>query len=123
MIRVLIAGLGNMGLSHALAHHHHPDAEIVGLVNRSGKVDHPDLAAYPAFDDFETALTQTKPDLAVIATYTDTHANYAVAAMGEKGIAHLIHILTEDLISCMGQMGISALDDAAAQLIAPGTGK
>ena len=28
MTRVLIAGLGNMGLSHALAHHHYPDAEI-----------------------------------------------------------------------------------------------
>ena len=81
MTRVLIAGLGNMGLSHALAHHHHPDAEIVGLVNRSGSVDHPDLATYPAFDDFETALADTKPDLAVIATYTDTHADYAVAAM------------------------------------------
>ena len=35
-MRVLIAGLGNMGLSHALAHHRHPEAEIVGLVNRSG---------------------------------------------------------------------------------------
>ena len=34
-IRVLIAGLGNMGLSHALAHHSLPDSEIVGLVNRS----------------------------------------------------------------------------------------
>ena len=33
------------------------------------------------------------------------------------------HILTEDLIYCMGQMGISALDDAAAQLIRPATGK
>ncbi len=34
-MKVLIAGLGNMGRSHALAHHHHPDAQIVGLVNRS----------------------------------------------------------------------------------------
>ena len=34
-MRVLVAGLGNMGRSHALAHHHHPDAQIVGLVNRS----------------------------------------------------------------------------------------
>ncbi|WP_424970835.1 Gfo/Idh/MocA family protein [Dinoroseobacter sp. S76] len=81
MIRVLVAGLGNMGLSHALAHHHHPEAQIVGLVNRSGEVDHPDLASYPIFTDFETALTETAPDLAVIATYTDTHADYAVAAM------------------------------------------
>ncbi len=81
MIRVLVAGLGNMGLSHALAHHHHPEAEIVGLVNRSGEVSHPDLAAYPAFSDFKTALAETTPDLAVIATYTDTHLDYACKAM------------------------------------------
>ena len=80
-MRVLIAGLGNMGLSHALAHHHHPDAEIVGLVNRSGTCDHPDLARYPVFDDFARALATTTPDLAVIATYSDSHADYAVAAM------------------------------------------
>jgi len=87
MTRVLIAGLGNMGLSHALAHHHHEGAEIVGLVNRSGSIAHPDLAAYPVFTDFHAALAQTKPDLAVIATYTDTHADYAIAAM-EQG-AHV----------------------------------
>nr|WP_170541821.1 Gfo/Idh/MocA family oxidoreductase [Ruegeria arenilitoris] len=81
MIRVLIAGLGNMGLSHALAHHHHPDAQIVGLVNRSGTVDHPDLQGYPVFTDFHTALADTSPDLAVIATYSDSHADYACAAM------------------------------------------
>lgn len=81
MTRVLIAGLGNMGLSHALAHHAHPDAEIVALVNRTGKVDHPDLSGYPAFADFHEALATTKPDLVVIATYTDTHVPYACAAM------------------------------------------
>lgn len=81
MIRVLIAGLGNMGLSHALAHHAHPEADIVGLVNRSGRVDHPDLAGYTVYTDFAEALTATRPDLAVIATYTDTHAEYAIAAM------------------------------------------
>ncbi|WP_204115321.1 Gfo/Idh/MocA family protein [Shimia biformata] len=81
MTRVLIAGLGNMGLSHALAHHHHRDSTIVGLVNRSGKVDHPDLAQYPAFSDFHSALADTKPDLVVVATYSDSHATYAIAAM------------------------------------------
>ncbi len=34
-IRVLVAGLGNMGRSHALAYHNNPGFEIVGLVNRS----------------------------------------------------------------------------------------
>lgn len=81
MTRVLIAGLGNMGLSHALAHHLHPDAQIVGLVNRSGRVDHPDLTRYPVYSSFEAALTETKPDLVVIATYSDSHADYACAAM------------------------------------------
>ncbi len=80
-MRVLIAGLGNMGRSHALAHHADPRSQIVGLVNRS-TVDLPDaLADYPLFDDFEAALAQTKPDLVVVATYTDTHAGYAIAAM------------------------------------------
>ncbi|NKX37913.1 Gfo/Idh/MocA family oxidoreductase [Rhodobacteraceae bacterium R_SAG4] len=81
MTRVLIAGLGNMGLSHALAHHKEDGAEIVGLVNRSGQVDHPDLQGYPVFTDFHAALNDTKPDLVVVATYSDSHADYAVAAM------------------------------------------
>lgn len=34
-IRVLVVGLGNMGLSHALAYHHNDGFEIIGLVNRS----------------------------------------------------------------------------------------
>tara|TARA_R110002072_G_scaffold41779_4_gene116845 strand:- start:376 stop:1404 length:1029 start_codon:yes stop_codon:yes gene_type:complete len=80
-MRVLIAGLGNMGLSHALAHHAHPDAEIVGLVNRSGTVSHADLQGYPVFTDYHVALAQTKPDLVCIATYSDSHAAYAIAAM------------------------------------------
>lgn len=80
MTRVIIAGLGNMGLSHALAHHHHPDAEIVGLVNRS-PVDLPrELSGYPLYKSFDEALA-VKPDLAVIATYTDSHVDFACAAM------------------------------------------
>lgn len=81
MTRVLVAGLGNMGLAHALAHHHHPRSEIVGLVNRSGSTDHPELAGYPVFSDYYSALSKTSPDLVVIATYSDSHADYAVAAM------------------------------------------
>ncbi len=81
MIKVLIAGLGNMGLAHALGHHANPEVEIVGLVNRS-KVDLPDaLRAYPFYDNYAAALSATKPDLVVVATYSDSHADYAVAAM------------------------------------------
>jgi predicted dehydrogenase len=80
MTRVLIAGLGNMGRSHALAHHHHPDAEIVGLVNRSEVALAPELAGYPRFATFEEGLA-LRPDLVVVATYTDSHADFACQAM------------------------------------------
>jgi len=78
--RVVIAGLGNMGLSHALAHHHDPASEIVGLVNRSSG-DLPEaLAGYPRFTSFDDALA-ANPDLVVIATYSDSHADFACQAM------------------------------------------
>jgi predicted dehydrogenase len=81
MTRVLIAGLGNMGRSHALAHHTHPGAEIVALVNRSDSELPAELAGYPRFSDFSEALRETRPDLVVIATHSDSHADFAVQAM------------------------------------------
>ena len=81
MIRVLVVGLGNMGRSHALAYHKNPDFEIVGLVNRS-PVDLPEeLRGYPLTEDFHEALGRLKPDCVCVATYTDSHAEYAVTAM------------------------------------------
>lgn len=108
-MKVLIAGLGNMGLSHALAHHQHPDAEIVGLVNRSGTVEHSDLKGYPIFTDFHTALAATKPDLAVIATYSDSHAEYAIAAM-DKGA----HVFVEKPLATTVTDAQAVVDKAAA---------
>ncbi|WBU56641.1 Gfo/Idh/MocA family protein [Paracoccus sediminicola] len=87
MIRVLVAGLGQMGQSHALAYHHSPEFEIVGLVNRSTP-DLPDaLTGYPLSGDFDEALAELKPDLVCVATYSDSHADYAVSAM--KAGAHV----------------------------------
>lgn len=81
MIRVLVAGLGNMGRSHALAYHADPAFQIVGLVNRS-PVDLPEeLRSYPVSTDYAEALERLKPDLVCIATYSDSHADFAVAAM------------------------------------------
>lgn len=78
MTRVLIAGLGNMGVSHALAHHK-LGSEIVGLINRSD-VDLPEeLQSYPRFRSFDEGMA-TQPDLVVIATYSDSHADYACQA-------------------------------------------
>ncbi len=83
-IRVLVAGLGNMGRSHALAYHLDPAFEIIGLVNRS-KVDLPaELQGYPLHTDYAQALAALKPDLVCVATYSDTHADYACAAMAAR---------------------------------------
>jgi predicted dehydrogenase len=81
MIRVLVAGLGNMGRSHALAYHRDPAFEIVGLVNRSPAELPEELRGYPVATDFLAELDRLRPDLACIATYSDSHADYAVAAM------------------------------------------
>ncbi len=81
MISVLVVGLGNMGISHALAYHNNPLFKIVGLVNRSSVSPPEVLQPYKYFTDFERALTETKPDLVSICTYSDTHAEYAITAM------------------------------------------
>ena len=81
MIKVLVAGLGNMGRSHALAYHHNPAFKIVGLVNRSDVQLPEKLQGYPLTADFYKALAKLKPDLVCIATYSDSHADYACAAM------------------------------------------
>ncbi|MBY3342769.1 Gfo/Idh/MocA family protein [Rhizobium laguerreae] len=79
-IRVLVAGLGNMGRSHALAYHNNPGFEIVGLVNRSTPELAAELQGYTIHPDFTAALAALKPDLCSINTYSDSHADYAVAA-------------------------------------------
>lgn len=86
-LRVLAAGLGNMGRSHALAYHRHPGFEIVGLVNRSKPQIAEELEVYDIRPSFPEALAELKPDVVSINTYSDTHADYAVASM-EQG-AHV----------------------------------
>ena len=70
-----------MGRSHALAYHRDPAFELVGLVNRSAPTLDPALAGYAVTPDFHEALTRLKPDLVCVSTYSDSHADYAIAAM------------------------------------------
>ena len=86
-VRVLVAGLGSMGRSHALAYHRHSGFEIAGLVNRSMPRLSEELAGYAVQPDFAAALRELKPELVSINTYSDTHADYAVMAL-EQG-AHV----------------------------------
>ena len=83
-LKILIAGLGNMGMSHAKACQLHPGFDVVGLVNRS-PVALPDvLRNIPVHTDFMSALESVDCDVVSINTYSDSHAQYAIAAM-EKG--------------------------------------
>lgn len=96
-IKVLVVGCGNMGASHAQAYHDSPGFEICGLVSRGGskkKLNEKLGGGYPLFDDFEAALTETRPDAVCISTYPDTHEPYAVRAM-EQGC----HVFVEKPIA------------------------
>jgi predicted dehydrogenase len=84
-LRILVAGCGHMGTSHARAYHRMPDDfEIVGLVARGAssrrKLNAEFGGRYPEFADYTEALAHTKPDAVCISTYTETHAAYAIAA-------------------------------------------
>lgn len=80
-LKVLVVGLGQMGRSHAMAYHTHPGFDIVGLVNRSAPTLPDELSGYPVRNDYAAALAEFKPDVVSIATHTNTHADYAVAAL------------------------------------------
>ena len=82
-VRILVVGVGNMGASHASAYHRMEGFEIVGLCARSiaSKKLPDELAGYPRFDDYETALAELKPDAVSINTWPNTHADYAIKAM------------------------------------------
>ncbi len=83
-LRVLVAGCGNMGASHARAYHKMPEFEIVGLVSRgpaSRAALSQELGGLPQFSDYYEALETTKPDVVSINTYPETHGPYARAAL------------------------------------------
>ena len=81
--RVLVVGLGNMGMSHALAYARIPGFEVVGVCERRiDKRKLPDaLQGAKKFSSFETALAELKPDVVSINTLPDTHADFAIKAM------------------------------------------
>ena len=83
-LKVLVAGCGNMGASHARAYHKMPDFEIVGLISRGpatrGRISK-ELGGLPEFSDYYQALASAKPDVVSINTYPETHFAYVKAAL------------------------------------------
>ncbi|WP_312193317.1 Gfo/Idh/MocA family oxidoreductase [Sphingobacterium sp.] len=102
VIRILVVGCGNMGASHAKAYHNLDGFEIVGLVARGEskrKLNKELDADYPLFESYEQALEQTKPDAVCIATYPDTHKDYAIKAFQSGAHVFIEKPLAEDVIS------------------------
>lgn len=80
-VRVLVAGLGNMGMSHAKAYQQNAGFEIVSLVNRSPLPLHESLNDYSIEPDFKKSFDRVVPELVSVNTYSDSHAEYAIYAM------------------------------------------
>ncbi|MCL4640264.1 MULTISPECIES: Gfo/Idh/MocA family protein [Olivibacter] len=82
-IKILVVGCGNMGASHAKAYHSMDKFEICGLVStgKSKEVLNQELGGlYELYDNYEEALRLAKPDAVCIATYPDTHEDFAIKA-------------------------------------------
>jgi predicted dehydrogenase len=82
--RVLVVGLGTMGMSHARAYQAIDGFELVGLCTRNamGRADlseaFPDL---PCYEGLTEALAALKPDAVAISAYTEHHAPMAIEAL------------------------------------------
>jgi predicted dehydrogenase len=82
-LRVLVVGLGHMGLTHAKAYDRLDGYELAGLCCRSiaNRDDIVKTWPHPArFADYGEALAKVKPDVVSINTWPDTHADFAVRA-------------------------------------------
>jgi predicted dehydrogenase len=83
-VRVLVVGVGNMGLSHARAYAANDGFEIAGLCSRGidGRRDlKSEFPGVVLFSDYANALATTLPDAVSINTWPDTHAEYARMAL------------------------------------------
>ena len=83
-VSILVVGCGHMGTSHAKAYQQLSEFKIVGLVSRSPK-SRDELSSLlgglPTFEDYGSALKETRPDAVSINTYPDTHYEYVKMAL------------------------------------------
>lgn len=112
-LRVLVVGCGHMGISHARAYHTIDDFEIVGLVSRKPESRNrlsEELGGQPTFDNFETALAESKPDIVSINTYPETHYPYCKMSL-EAGA----HVFTEKPLALTVEQAQELVDLALAK--------
>jgi predicted dehydrogenase len=117
-IRVLVVGLGNMGLSHARAYAAIDGFEIAGLCSRDIEARPGIAAEFPGvarFGDYAAALKATRPDAVSINTWPDTHAAFARAALNarahvfiEKPLAETV-AEAEEIVALAGARGLKLM--------------
>ena len=107
-LRVLVVGLGNMGLAHARAYAALEGFELAGLCARSIAA-RPDLPwpQVPRFAAYDEALASVQPDVVSINTWPDTHAEYAIRAI-EAGA----HVFVEKPLAPTVQQAQAVVDAA-----------
>ena len=109
-IRVLVVGLGNMGLSHARAYKAIDGFEIAGLCSRD-IAQRPEIAAEfpgpPQFSDYYEALVALKPDAVSINTWPDTHAAFARAALEAGAHVFIEKPLAETVAEAEALVGLA----------------
>ena len=82
-LRVLVVGLGHMGVTHAKAYDRLDGYELAGLCCRSVAKRNDIVKAWSdvaRFADYGEALARVKPDVVSVNTWPDTHADFAVRA-------------------------------------------
>ena len=85
-MKVLVAGVGGMGASHALGYTKIPGFQVVGFVvsknlDRAKKLAADLKLSIPVYTDYYKAMAEQKPDVVSINTLADTHAPYSIHAM------------------------------------------
>jgi predicted dehydrogenase len=82
-IRVLVVGLGTMGVSHARAYRAIDGFELAGLCTHRAAERHDletEFPGLPRFEQLDEALAMLSPDAVAVCTYTEHHADMALQA-------------------------------------------
>ncbi len=86
VFKVLVAGVGGMGASHALGYTRLPGYTVAGFVvqknvERAKKLAKDLKLSIPIYTDYSKAMAEVKPDVVSINTLVDTHAAFSIHAM------------------------------------------
>lgn len=112
MIRVAVAGLGKMGVSHLSIINAHPEVELAAVCDSAGYVLEvlEKYTGLKGYTDYAKMLQEVELDAVVIATPSRFHASMAQAAL-DRGL----HVFCEKPFCLDPQDGLRLAEFAAAR--------